>query len=284
MIDINEQLDIHGDRLRRSSTDVVIPEFQPSHGHRPPARVAAVITLVAATVAVGYVARTAPVSPSHTEATSSGQQPANRPTPVLAATTTVPSTPEASTMFTTGTPPPDVPEIPGFTGGAYGTQIVLMEIDDGDDNPETVLVRTEPGGYEFRIEPAPPQESTPVDGEPSVMLNPCWTYTFPGGTTSTACEPYLASSGSFNGPDGGQAFRHGLADNVAAVVFTHGADQYWQRPVRGHVYFPLPADATGPVTMTTYDITGQPIIGGTKTVPANPGEGLEPSGGSEGAA
>ena len=125
--------------------------------------------------------------------------------------------------------------------GSYGTELTLTEIDDGDNNPRTIKLRSTPLGGEATIKPSS-QASLPtvVSGtaDPSVIGvgDLCIDSTGAGGV----CGPIVAAE-MMLGPRGpeGQAMVYGLPPEVVIVAFTSGDQRFWQRPRHGVAIFPF---------------------------------------------
>lgn len=157
---------------------------------------------------------------------------------------------------------------PGFAEGRYGTEVPIAEVDDGDGNPDTVLLRISPrtdvGTVTIRRNGAAadgatattavaavvvgePDSATPVPPPPSEL---CIESPGAGGACGTAAqftEPQLhvGQRGS-----AGTALVTGVPDDVVAVAFDAGRERHWQRPVRGVALFPLDEDASPDAVVT----------------------------------
>ena len=145
---------------------------------------------------------------------------------------------------------------PGFAEGRYGTEIPIAEVDDGDGNPDTILLRispaTEVGSVTIRRNAAA-AGSTATTAAGSVgasvpvtspLAQLCVDSPGAGGMCADAAffaQPQLTVGQ--RGPNG-TALVTGVPADVVAVVFTAGTERHWQRPLQGVALFPLDAAAS----------------------------------------
>ena len=154
---------------------------------------------------------------------------------------------------------------PGVAEGDFGVEVVLTEIEDGDDDPTTRLYEADRGAGRVSTQvtaegrsgsattvavPAPDAVAqsidTMVDGEPAVAApGPQWCITAADGsglcTEPGSLEPseLIVMVGSRDA--GQQAIVAGVADAAAVVTFASGTEKYWTRPVDGFAVFPRTA-------------------------------------------
>ena len=149
---------------------------------------------------------------------------------------------------------------PGLAEGRYGDEVRILEIDDGDGDPATILLRGDPDAGEVRIYPAdgtttattaprPAGETrSPAPEVPPVEV--CVESPGAGGLctdwASLRRDPVLqlGARGA-----GGQAVVTGVPDDVYAVVYESGPTRRWARPGRGIVVFPRPDEAASSATV-----------------------------------
>ncbi|MCU1388692.1 MAG: hypothetical protein JWL72_2030 [Ilumatobacteraceae bacterium] len=148
---------------------------------------------------------------------------------------------------------------PGIIEGRYGTEVVMSEQPDGDDDPSTFIVRGDPGGGTVTgsrtlggvvevTAPSGQQASSPAELclEAADGSGGC-------GTSEQLSTPQLDV-----GQRGvsGQVYVTGMPTATFAVIFEAGTDRHWSRPVRGIATFPFPEDASATVTTKAVDANG----------------------------
>ena len=147
---------------------------------------------------------------------------------------------------------------PGLREGRYGTQIVMSEVPDGDNDPETFSLEATPGGGYVKV-------TKPTGGTTKVTVSD-------GSQESSAAEVCLdAPSGGFcgtaeqlaqtqllTGPRSadGQVIVYGLPKSVVAVTLQAGTERHWSEPLHGIVAFPFPEVAAASVTVDALDSDG----------------------------
>ncbi len=129
----------------------------------------------------------------------------------------------------------------GVLDGSYGTELTLTEVDDGDNNPRTIKLRSTPLGGEATVKPfseasMPTVEVGTADSSVIGVGDLCIDATGAGGV----CGP-IDSAEMTLGPRGpeGQAMVYGLPPEVTIVTFTSGDQRFWQRPRHGVAIFPF---------------------------------------------
>jgi hypothetical protein len=159
-----------------------------------------------------------------------------------------------------------------FLDGAHGKEVVIKQIDDGDNDPTTVLLDAGPAGT-VKLYPATSQAvattvavaATTAVGqrpEPTAVLSGTCLDSNGGGicpmdsTTLGTVFGARSASGSF--------VVYSLPSSVVAVDFTSGLEHYWARPVHGIVAFPFTEAASPRVETKAYaaDETVFASIGG----------------------
>ena len=173
---------------------------------------------------------------------------------------------------------------PGFVDGSHGEQIIITQIDDGDDNSATYTLQATPGGGIVRVAPA--NGSTPTTLAATAVANGTGpTVAVPADTATQVCVTGTVT-GDVGGAGGvcgdptqppqvllgtrgqhGQAVVYGLPPKTAVVAFVAGSARYWAEPVHGIAAFPYPASAAMTATFQAFNATGQVIAGdqGTNT-------------------
>ena len=152
---------------------------------------------------------------------------------------------------------------PGLREGRYGTEIVMSEIPDGDNDPETFSLEANPGGGYVKV-------TKPTGGTTKVTVSD-------GSEDTTAADVCLdAPSGGFCGSvtdletttliagprtaagDGvaGQVVVYGLPESAVAVTFAAGDERHWSEPMHGIAAFPFPDSAAAEVTVDALDSEG----------------------------
>lgn len=142
---------------------------------------------------------------------------------------------------------------PGFTAGQFGTEVVLREVDDGDNSSDTVRLEATLGGtVSITLGAAAKSRtavSTPSGERPATETEVCIEAPNAGGRCGPVpVEPELMLGSR---DPSGQAIVDGISPEVVAVRFEAGpANRYWSRPVRGIALFPLTEQATAQATAT----------------------------------
>ena len=147
---------------------------------------------------------------------------------------------------------------PGFTNGAHGTEVKLEEVDDGDGNPDTIVLQASAGGrVQIRrngaagVTPTTAVTSVPggVAAEPTPDPEVCIDSTAGGacGTQAQIAEPMIHPGQ--RGADGAVMVT-GVPDDVVVVAFAAGAERHWERPLDGVVLFPFEETASPDVVVT----------------------------------
>jgi hypothetical protein len=147
-----------------------------------------------------------------------------------------------------------------FLNGAHGTEIVMKQIDDGDNNPQTITLDAGPAG-QVKLYPETAQTTATT------------AFALPGGTAAgpTVAPPGIhgtcletASGGlcpmnvdaleMIIAPrsDHAAVTVYGLPSKVVAVAFTSGTERYWTRPFQGVVVFPFSEAASHEVRTDAY--------------------------------
>ena len=154
----------------------------------------------------------------------------------------------------------------GFAEGRFGTEIHLAEVDDGDHNKDTILLRATPTGGDVQI----------AHGAPALAQTPTTEATTGGTGGPTPAAPAIdlcitspavgvcGAASQFTGPElvlgprgaAGQALVHSLPGDAAVVAFAAGPEQHWARPVNGVAVFPFGEEATSRATATIFRSDG----------------------------
>ena len=137
----------------------------------------------------------------------------------------------------------------GFAAGTFGTEITMHVVEDGDGNPDTILVRATPAGGDMTIDRgaaavAQTGVTTPTGQvPPDKSADVCYSGAA-GGTCGSAAQP--VEPALMLSPRGvtGQAAVYAVPAGVVAVRFEAGAERHWARPVEGVVAFPYGEDAS----------------------------------------
>lgn len=146
---------------------------------------------------------------------------------------------------------------PGFAEGRYGTEVPIAEVDDGDGNPDTVLLRisprTEVGTVTIRRNgAAEASTATTFGGGTPVSLPPaevCAESPGAGGACGTAAQMAEPQVHVGNRSNDGTVLVTGVPDDAVAVTLDAGSARHWQRPVDGVALFPFDADASPDVVV-----------------------------------
>jgi hypothetical protein len=154
---------------------------------------------------------------------------------------------------------------PGVAEGRYGTELPLVEVDDDDGDPSTILLRT-PTGLEVDIYPAAGQTVTtlvegveqqaPVGGEGDVCVD-----LLVAGGMCGPLDVFEAMAGPRT-PDGGVLVT-GVPDAAAVVTYEVGDVRHWQRPVHGVAAFPYTDEVAGDAHVAALDADGSVLEAAT---------------------
>lgn len=145
---------------------------------------------------------------------------------------------------------------PGFAEGRFGPEVVLHEVDDGDGDGDTRLLRTEPGGRELRVfwgEAAAKRTvvTTPTGAQSAGSATRCVDLADGTGFCGSAFPPPGEMMLSDRRGAKGAAVLVDLPGDVVAVRFDAGPEErWWGRPVDGLLVFPYGETAT-PGAMAT---------------------------------
>jgi hypothetical protein len=150
-------------------------------------------------------------------------------------------------------------EVPqSFLSGAHGTEIVMRQIDDGDNNPQTITLDAGPAG-QVKLYPATAQ-TTPTtavavaigSGSPipqAPIEGTCLETASGGLCPMNGDEPEMMIAPR---SDHAAVTVYGLPSKVVAVAFTSGTERYWTRPFQGVVVFPFTEAANHEVRTDAY--------------------------------
>lgn len=150
---------------------------------------------------------------------------------------------------------------PGLREGRYGTEIVMTDVPDGDDDPETFSLEANPGGGHVTVT-KPTGGTTKVtvsDGsQGTVAAEICLDSLF-GGFCGPRAE--LAKTQMIVGPRGadGQVIVYGLPESVVAVTLQAGTELHWAQPLHGVAAFPFSDTASAEVTLNALDSEGKTV-------------------------
>lgn len=150
---------------------------------------------------------------------------------------------------------------PGLREGRYGTEIVMTEVPDGDNDPETFWLEANPGGGYVKVT-KPTGGTTKVtvsDGSQESSAAEFCLDAPSGGFCGTAFQ--MATTQMIVGPRGadGQVIVHGVPASAAAVTFRAGSETHWSEPVHGIVAFPFPEAASANVAVVALDSEGNTV-------------------------
>jgi hypothetical protein len=145
-----------------------------------------------------------------------------------------------------------------FLNGAHGTEIVMKQIDDGDNNPQTITLDAGPAGqvklYPGNAQTTPTTAVAVAVASGSTIPQPpidgtCLETASGGLCPMNVDEPEMMIASR---SDHAAVTVYGLPSKVVAVAFTSGTERYWTRPFQGVVVFPFSEAASHEVRTDAY--------------------------------